>query len=927
MSGENGHHGGSGDRASSGGIVHRGRQTARENADRLLRGVQQEVTGASVPGLTRIDAHCHSWASSGPALRALGLIGMPECYSPPEKVYDQAMARGMDLVTITDHDTIEGAMELVERGFQRFIVGQEVSVKFPEDRCMLHVLVWGLTPELDDEITTLGLRDDVYAFAHWLRDNDLAHACAHPLYIQNGKLTRWHIERVALLFKGIEALNGAHAYQVSDSIVRFINDLTPARVEALSQRHDLAPLWNKPWQKARTGGSDDHGLLNIGRSWTQVVGPDGKKVRDPRDFFRLAMDGQSTQAGLGGHSALLAHQLATVGAHYYADRLHERQSPTAKYIGSRLLRFAGVDAPSPSKKRVGAYKMSRKVWLGKKAPKPLPILRHLKKSIGEVIDRYPTLKLRLDPDTWTNGAPLSEHEEMADFIQDLSASLSQAMSGSAIKAFKKRDPSGISEHLVSYAILHIAQLPYLFSLFYQNKERNFLEKFEHETSAPGSGVSVLERPMRVSLFTDTFYDINGVCRFIQNVAERALDSGRDLEVITCTNKPGETFPNVYNFDPVFAMKIPKYDNLDVCLPPVMKILRHLDQHQPDVIHISTPGPVGCIGFLAAKMLKIPVLGVYHTDFPAYIDRLFDDHGLTSVCTKFMKAFYNPFSAIFTRSDDYVEALAGLGLNRDNIVSLMPGFDASLFHTRFHDPDVWEDLGVRRDSVKVLFVGRVSVEKNMPMLTTVWKGIRKRLKDEGVNADLIVVGDGPYRETMQKELKGKDAHFLGFRHGDELSTIYASCNIFAFPSTTDTLGQVVMESQGSGLPVVVTDQGGPKEVVEHGRTGFVLDANDTNAWVETIATLITDHARRADMGAAAHQSMQKYSLDHSFEHFWDVHTQAWHDHLGRLGITPETAGIAQDSAPSGDGEGGAAGASSDAAAAENGPLAGSGSAKG
>ena len=927
MSGENGHHGGSGDRASSGGIVHRGRQTARENADRLLRGVQQEVTGASVPGLTRIDAHCHSWASSGPALRALGLIGMPECYSPPEKVYDQAMARGMDLVTITDHDTIEGAMELVERGFQRFIVGQEVSVKFPEDRCMLHVLVWGLTPELDDEITTLGLRDDVYAFAHWLRDNDLAHACAHPLYIQNGKLTRWHIERVALLFKGIEALNGAHAYQVSDSIVRFINDLTPARVEALSQRHDLAPLWNKPWQKARTGGSDDHGLLNIGRSWTQVVGPDGKKVRDPQDFFRLAMDGQSTQAGLGGHSALLAHQLATVGAHYYADRLHERQSPTAKYIGSRLLRFAGVGAPSPSKKRVGAYKMSRKVWLGKKAPKPLPILRHLKKSIGEVIDRYPTLKLRLDPDTWTNGAPLSEHEEMADFIQDLSASLSQAMSGSAIKAFKKRDPSGISEHLVSYAILHIAQLPYLFSLFYQNKERNFLEKFEHETSAPGSGVSVLERPMRVSLFTDTFYDINGVCRFIQNVAERALDSGRDLEVITCTNKPGETFPNVYNFDPVFAMKIPKYDNLDVCLPPVMKILRHLDQHQPDVIHISTPGPVGCIGFLAAKMLKIPVLGVYHTDFPAYIDRLFDDHGLTSVCTKFMKAFYNPFSAIFTRSDDYVEALAGLGLNRDNIVSLMPGFDASLFHTRFHDPDVWEDLGVRRDSVKVLFVGRVSVEKNMPMLTTVWKGVRKRLKDEGVNADLIVVGDGPYRETMQKELKGKDAHFLGFRHGDELSTIYASCNIFAFPSTTDTLGQVVMESQGSGLPVVVTDQGGPKEVVEHGRTGFVLDANDTNAWVETIATLITDHARRADMGAAAHQSMQKYSLDHSFEHFWDVHTQAWHDHLGRLGITPETAGIAQDSAPSGDGEGGAAGASSDAAAAENGPLAGSGSAKG
>lgn len=406
--------------------------------------------------------------------------------------------------------------------------------------------------------------------------------------------------------------------------------------------------------------------------------------------------------------------------------------------------------------------------------------------------------------------------------------------------------------------------------------------------------------MRVSLFTDTFYDVNGVCRFIQNVAERAHDSGRDLEVITCTNKPGETFPNVYNFDPVFSMKIPKYDNLDMCLPPVMKILRHLDQHQPDVIHISTPGPVGCVGFLAAKMLKIPVLGVYHTDFPAYIDRLFDDHGMTSVCTKFMRAFYKPFSAIFTRSDDYVDALAQLGLDRERIVSLMPGFDAKIFHPGFHDPAVWDSVGVRRDSVKVLFVGRVSVEKNMPMLTEVWKGVRKRLKNSpelrGVDADLIIVGDGPYRETMEKELKGNNAHFLGFRHGEELSTIYASCNIFAFPSTTDTLGQVVMESQGSGIPVVVTDKGGPKEVVEHGRTGFVLSATDTDAWIETIATLITDHARRADMGVAAHRSMQKYSLDHSFEHFWDVHTQAWHDHLGKLGVTPESAGSADRLAP-------------------------------
>src|SRR5690606_973061 len=95
----------------------------------------------------RMDMHAHSRASDGAAIAALGLIRCPECYSPPEKVFDQAIARGMDLVTITDHDTIRGALELYGRGFQRFVIGEEVTVFFPEDRCKLHVLVWGLSPD------------------------------------------------------------------------------------------------------------------------------------------------------------------------------------------------------------------------------------------------------------------------------------------------------------------------------------------------------------------------------------------------------------------------------------------------------------------------------------------------------------------------------------------------------------------------------------------------------------------------------------------------------------------------------------------------------------------------------------------------------------------------------------------------------------
>lgn len=872
-----------------------GGSAADVRLERLMEQVRAEVRHERTPppaaaGLTRMDAHCHSRASSGPAVAALGLINCPECYSPPEKVYDQAMARGMDLVTITDHDTIKGAMELVERGFDRFIVGQEVSVRFPEDRCLLHILVWGLTPELDEQLTALNLRQNVYDFAAWLRQNNLAHAVAHPLYIQNGKLTRWHVERATLLFKGFECLNGAHAHQVSRGIERYLDALTPQHVNALVAQHGIEPVWPKAWEKARTGGSDDHGLLNIGRTYTQVVSPDGRKIRDPREFMRRVMAGESSQAGVGGHSALLAHQLATVGAHYYADKLYERRSPSGKYLAARLLRFAGVAVKSPSKKRVAAYKLTQKMWLPRKAKRrSLPIVRALRKELKPLLERYPDIRERMDPQAWASGAAVSQHERMAEFVQDLTRALSRSMTPGAAKAFSKRDPHGLVDHVMSYAILHIAQIPYLFSLFHQNKERNFLDRFEHETSPRGSGVSVLERPMRVSLFTDTINDVNGVCRFIQNVAERAHESGRDLEVITCAKGAMPPIANIYNFDPVFTAKLPRYENLDICLPPVMQILRHIDVHQPDVIHISTPGPVGCVGFLAAKMLRIPVLGVYHTDFPAYVDSLFDDHGMTRACEHFMRAFYRPFSAIFTRSEDYVKSLERLGLNAESMVSLMPGFDNKMFRPEFRDDAIWARERVPAGAVKVLYVGRVSLEKNCPLLVEVWKGVRKRLKDLGLSAHLVMVGDGPYREKMAKQLDGKDCSFLGFRHGQELSQLYASSDLFVFPSVTDTLGQVVMESQGSGLPVIVTDRGGPKEVVEQGRTGYVLSPDDADAWVETIVGLVRDTDRRKAMGAAAFESMQRYSLTNSFEHFWEVHVDAWRRHLAGLGITRETAG--------------------------------------
>ena len=829
--------------------------------------------------------HVHSWASDKPAIAAFGLIDAPECYSPPEKVYDQAVARGMDFVTITDHDTIRGGMELADRGFQRFILGQEVTVYFPEDRCKLHVLVWGLSPKQAEELDARGLRSDVYEFAHWLRANDLAHSLAHPLYVQNRRLSRWHVERCVLLFRCFECLNGAHIGRQSDVIAAYLDALTAQRIADYESAHSMRALWPEPWRKGRTGGSDDHGLLNIGCTWTEAA--DRRPVNEPREFLDAVMAFATRPGGVAGHSSLLAHQYAKVTSAYAAQHLLVKARARGRYAGSKLLRFAGVEVPTPSKRSLVLDTM-RKRLAGRRS-KTEPLIQALRDTIKPLLEQYPELKDRLDPATWDNGAPIASHERMAAFIDDLTETVTRAMAGTAKDAIRLRDRDGIVSHLISYLLLVLGQAPYIVSLFYQNKDRMFTERFENETAAPGSGLGVLERPLKVCLFTDTLADVNGVCRFIRNVGSMAAESERDLTIFTSTKKSLPSEPWIRNFDPVFSRAAPKYDTIQIVLPPVLRMLRAADELQPDAIHISTPGPVGMVGFLAARMLRVPMLGVYHTDFPAYIDHLFDDSGCTWIAQNYMQFFYRPFHTVFTRSDDYVRAVARLGVPESRIERVTPGVDTTLFSPDHRDESCWASHPeVPRDAVKVLYVGRISIEKNLPFLVKAWKRARAAIESRGGHAHLVVVGGGPYEDRMREETAGLGVSFIGFKHGKELSAIYASSDFLVFPSKTDTLGQVVMESMASGIPVLVTNIGGPQEVVDDGVTGLVL-ADDVDTWSRAITDLTIDHARRRRMGEAALAHVAGKTLRHSFEDFWKAHVRARAEHLASHEVENDRAG--------------------------------------
>lgn len=225
-----------------------------------------------------------------------------------------------------------------------------------------------------------------------------------------------------------------------------------------------------------------------------------------------------------------------------------------------------------------------------------------------------------------------------------------------------------------------------------------------------------------------------------------------------------------------------------------------------------------------------------------------------------------------RSRAYHFSLRDLGVAEDRLIDILPGINTQKFTAAYRDEALWQRIGVPQKH-RLLYAGRVSVEKNLPLLVDAFKKLCATRSDVA----LIIAGDGPYLETMKAVLRDLPAKFLGYQDDAQLRTLYASADLFVFPSRTDTLGQVVMEAQACGLPVLVSDEGGPREIVEDGVTGRILPAAkpaDAVRWVATIDALLNDASLRARMsGAAAHRIASKFSLDRTFEHFWATHVDA------------------------------------------------------
>ncbi|MGC1323101.1 MAG: glycosyltransferase [Candidatus Udaeobacter sp.] len=795
--------------------------------------------------MSRCDLHIHSRHSARSEEWLFRRFDFPDSYSDPKQLYEQLRKRGMDYVTVTDHDSIDGCLEIAH--LPRTFISEQVTTYFPHDGCKLHILAWGISEQQHRDIESV--RENIFDLQRYLQSAQIAHAVAHPLYSVNGKLEATHLEQLILLFKHFEGINGLRDALLSDLAQILFKQLTPEKIDMLANRHRLAPTHAEPWSKILVGGSDDHGGQFVASAFTETPA-----AKSAGQFLQLVQNGNCTPRGQGGTPLILSHGFYNTVVCFIQDRFHEKLGPGGALLEKMFSRFMEGRAPTEFTLKEKTDFIVQGVLSGKIFDFVKPANVSLWKELSGYFAR-PEVKAKLAAQLDKVSEPERRTFLMANMVAEQLAFrffnkfVQQISSGNMVESVQA---------LSAIAPILVILTPYIYGFHSQAPSRKWLRSlFEKLTGE----VPIALQNHKRAWFTDTLEDVNGVATTIRKMTAAGAAAGKELVVVTSRSELQLSDIPIKNFPPIGEFELPEYELQKLSFPPILQMLDYIQRERFTEIIISTPGPVGLTALLAAKMLNLRTSGIYHTDFPQYIRILTEDSFLESMAWGYMHWFYGQLDTVFVNSEEYKQSWIKRGFDPAKLKILPRGLDTELFHPARRDSAFFEKFGASNGEVRLLYVGRISREKDLDLLADAYRRLRK----EGLPVQLFVVGHGPYSEALAKSLP--EAFFTGHLSGTELATAYASADIFVFPSTTDTFGNVILEAQASGLPVVVSDSGGPKELVENHTNGLITKSHNVEDLTRAIRALVADRALREGMANSARDSVTDRSWPRAFEKFW------------------------------------------------------------
>src|ERR1700730_8045027 len=452
--------------------------------------------------MSKCDLHLHSRYSARSEEWLFRRFDFPDSCSDPGWLHAQLLDRGMDYVTITDHDTIEGCLEIAD--LPQTFISEQVTTYFPQDPCKIHILVWGITEADHGEIVRL--RDNIFDLQQYLAQNDVAHAVAHPLYSINGKLDASHLERLILLFKHFEGINGLRDALLSELAQTLLTSLTPQKIEEFANRHNLAPTHREPWQKILVGGSDDHGGKFLASAYTETPAAESSS-----DLLQRIRAGDCVAKGEGGTPLALSHGFYNTVSCFILDRFHEKLGTNAVFLEKMFSRFMEGRDPTKFTLAEKASFITQGVLSGKifELAKPANV------SLWNQLSKYfarPEVKAKLNAELSGVSEPERRTFLMANLVAEQFAFrlfqkfVQQISTGSLVESIQA---------LSAIAPILVILTPYIYGFHSQAPSRSWLRQIFQELT--GEIPPALQNQKR-AWFTATLEDGSGAASSIASMA-------------------------------------------------------------------------------------------------------------------------------------------------------------------------------------------------------------------------------------------------------------------------------------------------------------------------------------------------------------------------------------------------------------------------
>ncbi len=368
--------------------------------------------------------------------------------------------------------------------------------------------------------------------------------------------------------------------------------------------------------------------------------------------------------------------------------------------------------------------------------------------------------------------------------------------------------------------------------------------------------------MRIAFFTDTLYpQINGVSNTL-NYLSRYLHEN-DIEHVFFAPDYGSEACEDERLQAIRFKSVAPiiYPECRLSFPTSAKIIKELEIFQPDVVHIVTELGIGHSGLRAARALDLPVVMSYHTNFNKYLDYYHLRYLSKSIWT-YLKWFHSFAEVNLCPSENTLIELESLGFENLDIWSR--GIDSEMFNPNFRSESIRKELGGQNKTI-FLYVGRISAEKGLDTLAESIRSFNEKYEDE---ANFVFTGDGPYLDELAS-MGIPNVVLTGAKRGKELSEIYASSDVFVFPSGTETFGNVMLEAMASGLPGICVNAGGVTDYAVHNENAFVCNYRDAGSLADAMEKMLDSQLREKISAGAlklAKQRSWNFIFDNLITHY-------------------------------------------------------------